>query len=140
MKSFLLAVSLFAAAASAQTWTVTSRGPQCGGLLRGQVVQAPQGTGLRLGVGNAAPSALAVLAIGMPQTTPVALPGSNCELYVDPRASMLSMTDANGQASFALRLPASRVPVTFYLQAVVVEAVRPGRIASSTNVLQVVGS
>jgi hypothetical protein len=140
MPKFLASVVLLAVAASAQTWTVTSRGPQCGGELRGQVVQAPQGSGLRLGVLNAAPSSLAILAIGMPQATPVALPGSNCELYVDPRGSMLDLTDAQGRASFALRLPAARVPVTFYLQAVVVEARRPGRIATSTNVLQVVGS
>jgi len=140
MHSFLFVVGLFAASASAQTWTVTSRGPQCGGQLRGLVVQAPQGSGLRLGVSNATPSAIAILAIGMPQAAPVALPGSNCELYVDPRGTMLGMTDAQGQASFAMRLPASRVPLTFYLQAVVVEATRPGRIATSTNVLQVVGS
>lgn len=138
MNASLLAFALLAGTAVAQTWTLTDRGPQCGGNLSGVVATTPAGQSLRLAVSGAQASAVALLAIGAPQTSPVALPGSSCLLFVDPRLTEWTVTDGSGNAAFALRLPQA-VPLTFYVQGVTATFPASGRVVTSTDVIAVVG-
>lgn len=138
MLTKLLCASVLAAAASAQTYTLTSFGTSCGGTLQGQVVSSRQGDVLRLGVAGATPNTIAVLAIGGLATTPHPLPGSNCLLLVDPRGTQISLTDGRGHAQFQLRLPPV-VPITVHLQAATVDFTRLGRAVETTNGLRLDG-
>lgn len=138
MKTFL-AASLLSLSAVAQTYTLTDFGTQCGGDLHGQIVQAPAGNGLRLGVTGARPNTHAVLVAGHMAPTPLQLPGSQCLLLVNPRFTMFGMTDAQGRAHFGFRLPPV-VPITVDFQ-VVLFGISPtqGRVAVSTDGIELVG-
>jgi len=138
MRTLLIALAATATAASAQTYTLTSFGRPCPGTLQGQVVTTPQGRALRLAVSGAAADELALLVLGHQAATPHPLPNTNCLLLVDPRATMLSMTDAAGNASFATRLPPI-VPITIDFQAGTVDFTRVGRAVETTNGIRLVG-
>jgi hypothetical protein len=129
----LIACTLVAGLASAQTCTFTVFGRACGGTLTGQQVATPNGSTIRLDVTNAAPLVVAVLAAG-PQQRPVDLPGSPCTLIVDPRVTFFSQTDRQGQAVFRFPIPAT-IPFATELQVVTVGVDRRGRTAESTNAL-----
>ena len=129
----LIACTLVAGLASAQTCTFTVYGRACGGTLTGQQVATPNGSTIRLDVTNAAPLVVAVLAAG-PQQRPVDLPGSPCTLIVDPRVTFFSQTDRLGQAVFRFPMPAN-IPFQADLQVVTVGVDRRGRTAESTNAL-----
>jgi len=140
MNAMHLTVSalLLAATAAAQTYTVTPHGTRCGGGLQAQVVTTTQGSALRIGVRRAQPNAVTVLVLGSLSPVPQPLPGSQCELIVDPRHTQFSMTDGRGRASFTMRLPNS-VPFTFHMQAATIDMTRRGRSIESTNALQIDG-
>ena len=134
----LFVASSLAVASFAQTYTLTDFGTQCGGDLIGQVVQGPQGAGLRLGVNGAQPNAVAILALGHRAPGPITLPGSNCTLLVDARHTIFTTTDAAGHAAFFVQLPRA-VPITVLFQAVTANFSRAGRQVESTDGLQLVG-
>ena len=132
MKIPLFAALSLAATVTAQTYTLTDFGTQCGGDLHAQVVQATTGVGLRLGVTGAQPHSLAILVIGGPQATPIQLPGSQCQLLVDRRVMLHEVTSATGSARFAFRVPPV-LPITFDCQAVIVSFSPTGLVATSTD-------
>ena len=134
----LFVTTLLAVASHAQTYTLTDFGTQCGGDLRGQVVQGPQGTGLRLGVVGAQPNAIAILVIGHRAPSPITLPGTACTLLVDSRHTMFAQTDAQGRASFQMPLP-NVVPITILFQVVTATFTPTGRTIESTDGLRLVG-
>lgn len=135
----LLASCLLSLTAVAQTYTVSNFGAACSGAIHGQVVQAPAGTGLRVGATGTRPNAHAVLVVGHQAPSPIQLPGSQCQLLVQPRFTMLGMTDANGVVRFSLRLPPI-VPITVDFQVVVIGlSPTQGRVAVSTDGLRLVG-
>lgn len=101
------------------------------------ILATPLGQVLRLAVSGAQADAIALLAIGFPQP-PVALPGSQCNLFVDPRLTDWTVTNGSGNASFVLRLPPA-VPLTFYLQGVTATFPAAGRVVTSTDVIEVAG-
>lgn len=136
LRTLLLAA--LAVPAVAQTWTLTDVGRQCGGDLAGQVQQSPTGQGLRLAVSNAQANALAILVVGHRAPAPIQLPGSACTLVVDPRHTMFATTDAQGSASFSMRLP-TQVPMSFLLQVVTGTVSSTGRVLESTDGLRVDG-
>ncbi|MCA8950543.1 MAG: hypothetical protein KDE27_13650 [Planctomycetes bacterium] len=133
--AFLLAGST---AAVAQTYTLTEIGRPCHADLTGQLAQLPQGQGIRFGLRSRQPNALAVLVIGDRAPSPVALPGGPCQLFVDPRATMLSTTDANGDAAFGFRVPPV-LPIRILFQGVVVDVTPSGRRAAATDVIRLTG-
>lgn len=138
MKIFSFAVLCLAATAASQTYTLTDFGTQCGGDLQGQIVTAPGGTGIRLGVTGAHRNTITVLVIGHPQAAPVQLPGSACLLLVDPRAMLHELTSPSGTAGFGFRLPPI-VPITIDFQAVIVGHAASGRVFESTDGVHLVG-
>ncbi len=129
---------LLGATLAAQTYTLTPFGTSCGADLQGQVVQGPQGAGLRVGVTNAPPGAVAVLVLGGLAAVPQPLPGSTCTLLVNPRVTNLSTTNRNGNAAFFLRLPPV-LPITIHMQAVTIDATRAGRSFEATGGLRLDG-
>ena len=132
----IAALSL-AATLTAQTYTLTQFGPQCGGDLHAQLVTTP-GVGLLLGVTGAAPRALAVLVIGAPQPAPVQLPGSQCLLLVERRIVLYEATSLTGSARFAFRVPPV-LPITFDCQAVILDRTPTGPVATSSDVVRLTG-
>jgi hypothetical protein len=138
MKLSLFAALTLAATISAQTYTLTDLGTQCGGDLLGQVVTAPTGVVLRLGVTGAAPRALALLVIGGPQQAPVQLPGSQCLLLVERRHVLWEVTSLTGSARFAFRVPPV-LPITFDCQAVILDRTQTGPAITSTDVVRLTG-
>ena len=138
MKIPLLAALSLAATITAQTYTLTDLGTQCGGDLQGQIVTAPAGIGLRLGVTGAAPRALALLVLGGPLPAPVQLPGSQCLLLVERRHVLWDVTSLTGSARFAFRLPPV-LPITFDCQAVILDRSPTGFVATSTDVVRLTG-
>jgi len=135
MRTILLP-TLLAAAIPAQTWSVQDFGRQCGGDLAAAVQATRRGVDMRFAITGAAPDAVAILVIGHRAPAPVTLPGSNCELLVDPRHTLFSTTDAQGQASFTLSLP-NIAPVAIDFQGVVATFGRTGRMAESTDGVRV---
>jgi hypothetical protein len=135
MRHALLVAFSTAVALSAQTYTLTDFGRQCGGNLTGQVVQNSAGTGLRLGVSGAAPNAVALLVMGNRAPAPITLPGSACLLLVDARGTMLTQTNALGNASFFVPVPPV-VPLTVLFQVVVASPTARGRTVESTDGLR----
>lgn len=133
LSSLLLGLAL-AAPAAAQTYQLTEVGPTCGADLRGQVVSSPAGSGVRLGLRSVVDNGLAVLAIGSRRPTPVQLPGGQCDLYVDPRATQLQRTGPRGHARFAFRIPPV-VPIRIAFQAVVLDVRPTGLRAASSDVI-----
>ena len=138
MKNTLFAALSLAATITAQTYTLTDLGTQCGGDLLGQVITAPVGVVLRLGVTGAAPGALALLVIGSPQPAPVQLPGSQCLLLVERRVVLYEVTTLTGSARFAFRVPPV-LPITFDCQAVILDRTPTGPVATSTDVVRLTG-
>jgi hypothetical protein len=127
----LAAGILMSVAANAQTVTFTSFGRPCGGDLNGSQVRTATGTTVRFDVTNAAPNSVAVLVLGH-QSRPLPLPGSNCTLLVDPRATVLQQVDRTGAAAFRFQLPPI-APLSIDFQAVTIALNRNGRTAESTN-------
>ncbi|MGE3174994.1 MAG: hypothetical protein AB7O97_20365 [Planctomycetota bacterium] len=127
----LVALCLSTAVGLAQTCTFTSFGRPCGGDLAGQQVRTPAGQTIRFDVTNAAPGAIAVMVIGGQQRG-VQLPGSNCLLLVNPRGTQLAQVDRGGDVAFRFPIPA-RLPVQADFQVVTIGLSRSGRIAESTN-------
>ncbi|MFO1053417.1 MAG: hypothetical protein U1F36_14490 [Planctomycetota bacterium] len=125
--TFLVSLALCAGAAIAQTATFTNFGRPCGGDLNGSQVRGPA---VQMDVTNAAPGSYAILCVGQ-QQRPVALPGSNCYLVVNPRITLNTQVDRAGNASFLLRLP--NMPINVDMQVVTVALSRNGRTAESTN-------
>lgn len=138
MNKFLTAVALFSTAAIAQTYTLTSFGAGCGGTMQGQVVTLPVGHGLRLGLLSNTPNAIAVLVLGHQAATPQPLPGGNCLLLVDPRATQITFTDAQGRAHWNQRIPPV-LPITFDMQAATLTLTPTGRVAATSNGLRLDG-
>ena len=138
MHTKLISTLLLAASSIAQTYTLTNIGTPCAGGMLGQVVTLPAGTGLRLGVQNAPANAFAILAVGHPQPGPVSLPGTQCVLLVDPRFTMATLTNSNGNAQFAFRVPPV-LPITIDLQTVVLGFTTTGVVAGPTNGVRLVG-
>jgi hypothetical protein len=138
MKTSVLGTFLLASTLTAQTYSLQDFGRQCGGDLQGTVVTTPNGTGLRLAVTGAMPNAIAILVVGHPQPAPVQLPGSNCTLLVDPRVTLLAMTDAQGQAGFTFRVPPV-LPIRIDFQVAVADFVRGGRVVESTDGVRLLG-
>ena len=137
MKTLLIASLLLAAAASAQTYTVTPFDAPCGARLGGQVTTTAAGTAMHLGVTHAHPNALAVLVIGHQHTTPVPLPGSPCFLLVDPRVTQFAVTSATGSARFGFRVPPV-LPITIDFQVVVARHIGH-LVAEATNGIRLTG-
>ncbi len=136
----LLATALLSCAAvTAQTYTLTPFGPACAGTLQGQVVTLPNGHGLRLGATQLAPNAIAVLVLGHQSTVPSPLPGSNCTLLIDPRATQMALTGPRGRAAWQQRIP-PMLPISFDLQVVTLQPTPTGRLAESTNALNLSGT
>lgn len=131
-----LALATSVAFGQSPTCTFTSFGRPCGGDLAAQQLTSRTGTTVRFDVTNAAPGSIAVLAIGH-AARPVALPGSNCSLLLDARATHFSQVDRLGQVSFRFPLPAI-VPLIADVQVITVGFDRNGRTAESTNGLHVV--
>jgi hypothetical protein len=138
MDKLVAAVALLSTVAVAQTYTLTSFGTSCGGTLQGQVVSLPAGHGLRLGLLSNTPNAIAVLVFGHQATTPQPLPGGNCLLLVDPRATQLTFTDAQGRAHWNQRIPPV-LPITFDIQAATLTLSPTGRVAATSNGLRLDG-
>lgn len=138
MKNTLFAALSLAATITAQTYTLTDLGTQCGGDLQGQVVTAPAGVVLRLLVTGAAPRALALLVIGAPQQAPVQLPGSQCLLLVERRVVLYEATTLTGSARFAFRVPPV-LPITFDCQAVILDRTPTGPVVTSTDGVRLTG-
>lgn len=132
MKTLIAAVlASTAALAQAPTCTFTDFGRPCGGDLAGQVVRTTNGAGVRLDVTGATPLSFAVLAAGQ-QARPIALPGSNCLLLVDPRITVLQQVDRTGATAFRFHLPPI-APLNVDFQAVTIALSRSGRMAESTD-------
>ncbi|HLQ38975.1 MAG TPA: hypothetical protein VK348_14290 [Planctomycetota bacterium] len=131
MHARLLAGLVLAAAAAAQTPTVnfTNFGRPCDGTLTGSLARGPS---VQMDVAGAPANAIAILAIGHPATTGIALPGSSCLLLVEPRATMLQLVDARGNSTFHLRLPPI-VPLSVDFQEVSLGLLPRGVVAVSTN-------
>lgn len=131
------ALSLFAALVlpvaigAAQTCGFPTFGRPCGGDLAGSQLRTAAGLGIQLDVTNAAPGSIAVLVIGQ-EMRPVQLPGSNCTLIVDPRATLVQQVGRRGHTTFQLRLPPI-APLAVDFQVVTVALNRNGRTAESTN-------
>ncbi|MCC6784453.1 MAG: hypothetical protein IT457_16540 [Planctomycetes bacterium] len=125
----LLAVALAAGFAAAQTCTFTNFGRPCGGTLTGTQVR---GSGVQMDVARAMPGEIALLVVGHQAPRPHPLPGSACALLVDPRVILHSNTDRSGAATFLMRLP-NVTPLNVDFQCVVVDVNRTGRVAESTN-------
>jgi hypothetical protein len=138
MQARLLTPLLLAASTLAQTYTLTNFGTPCAGALQGQIVTLPAGTGLRLGVHNAPANAFAILVAGHPQPGPIALPGTQCVLLVDPRFTMAALTNSNGNVQFAFRIPPV-LPISVDFQTIVLGFTTTGLIAGSTNGVHLVG-
>ncbi|MEM7203083.1 MAG: hypothetical protein AAF628_22675 [Planctomycetota bacterium] len=118
------------------TCTFRPFGPECGGKLDGRAGPVPgaPGIAIQLALTGAAPNALAVLAIGAPLPMPVQLPGSRCDLLVNPRGLTQGRTDANGDASWNLGLPLSTGAFTVAFQAITAQISPAGiRLASSNG-------
>lgn len=130
LSTLIGAVCLLTSVATAQI-AFTNFGRPCGGNLTGSAQTSRAGTVIHMDVTNAAAGAACVLVIGQ-QSRPHLLPNSLCSLLVDPRATMVGTTDAQGAASFRLPLPAT-TPLTVDFQAVTVGVTRRGRMADSTN-------
>ena len=127
---------LFATALAAQgpVCTFTPFGRPCGGDLAGQQIRTPTGNAaVQFDVTNAAPGSAAILVLGQLLGTPVTLPGSNCSLLVNPRATSFVQVDRLGEASFALRLPVAARGLAIEVQVVTLALNRNGRTAESTN-------
>jgi hypothetical protein len=122
---------LLATAAGAQTITFTAFGRPCGGDLDGSAVRAAGGAAVRFDVTNAAPNSVAVLVLGH-VGRPLPLPGSDCLLLVEPRATVLQQVDRTGTAAFRFHLPPI-APLSIDFQAVTIALNRNGRTAESTN-------
>ena len=131
----LLALSLLATTALAQapTCTFTNFGRPCAGDLAGQLARSPNGPVVQLDVTNAAPGSLAVMVLGHASASPRPLPGSNCNLLVDPRATMLGRIDRSGATAFRFPLPVRAIPLNVDFQVVTLNVTRRGRSAGSTN-------
>lgn len=142
MKTSLIAFLALTAAVSAQTYTLTDFGPQCGSDLHAQVLTGHHNhsADLNLHVTGAAPHALAILVIGLHHlATPVHLPGSQCLLLVDPLGTMLTMTTATGSAAFGFHVPPA-LPITIYFQAVIVgHSPHHGLVAESSDGVRLTG-
>jgi hypothetical protein len=130
LSTIFAALCLTASTAFAQV-TFNNFWRPCGGNLNGIEQQTRTGTMILMNVTNAAPGAACVLVIG-PQTRPHLLPNSLCSLLVDPRATMVGTTDAQGAATFRMPLPGV-TPLDISFQAVTVGITRRGRMADSTN-------
>ena len=129
----LSAPLLLAATALAQTGIAfTPFGRPCGCDLAGSAVRTATGPVLRFDVTNAAPSSIAVLVLGQLAGTPFPLPGTNCLLLVQPRATLLQQVDVNGAAAFRFPLPPI-APLSVDFQAVTIALSRNGRTAESSN-------
>lgn len=131
MKLFsLLATSLLlAGTVLGQNCTFTNFGRPCGGAMAGSLVRGPA---IRMAVTGAMPGEAALLVVGHAMSTPLPLPGSNCLLLVQPRVVLQGSTDRAGAANFVMRLPPI-VPLNVDFQCVVVDITRTGRVAESTN-------
>jgi len=131
--ALLSAVLGLSAASFAQSGIAfTAFGRPCGGDLAGAVVRTTTGVALRFDVTNAAPDSIAVLVLGQQAVNPFPLPGSNCLLLVQPRATLLQRVDANGATAFRFPLPPIS-PLSVDFQAVTIALNRNGRTAESTN-------
>ena len=139
MKATILATLFLTAAAAAQTYNLQEIGQPCRADLRGQLVQTPQGNGIRFGVRTPLDNSLAVLVIGRRAPAPINLPGPTpCQLFVEPRATMLTMTNGRGNASFLVRIPPV-LPIQLLFQSVVVDATPAGRLVASSDVIRLTG-
>ena len=128
LSTLLAALCLTASTAIAQV-SFTNFGRPCGGTLTGSL--GPRTGTIAMDVSNAAPGAACVLVIG-PLMRPQPLPNSLCDLLVDPRITLVGTIDAQGNASFRMPLPGV-TPLTVDFQAVIVGITRRGRMAESTN-------
>lgn len=139
MKTTLLALFL-STAAIAQTYTITEHGATCGADLGAQLVATPHGPALRINMHSGLNHALAVLVIGTHRLVPAAqLPGpSQCELVVMPRVNMFDMTNANGNAHFAFRIPPT-LPIEILFQGVALQLTPHGTAAASSDVVKLIG-
>lgn len=139
MRATILAFVFLTAAAAAQTYTLQEIGRTCRANLAGQLVQTPQGNGIRFGVRTPLDHSLAVLVIGHRAPSPISLPGPTpCQLFVEPRATMLTMTNGMGNAQFLFRIPPV-LPIRILFQAVVVDATPAGRLVASSDVIRLTG-
>lgn len=129
----LTALALIAASLPAQVaCTFTNFGRPCGGVLQGtQITRLPA---VRLDLSRAAPGSFALLAMGSQRLPrPVQIPGGNCFLLVQPRATALQQVDPRGLASWHLRLPNATPRTTIDFQAVTVQIGRNGISTGSSN-------
>lgn len=97
------------------TVTFTAHGPSCDGTLAGQLVSTPRGQAVQLDVTGATANAFALLLFGAPLTTPINLPGSQCQLLVETRFAGMSRLDANGDGHRLLGVP-GRPPIDLDFQ------------------------
>ncbi|MCA8975904.1 MAG: hypothetical protein KDC98_14375 [Planctomycetes bacterium] len=138
MKRLLLASLLLGTVANAQTYNVTERGPTCGADMSARLVTTTRGPVLGLALASRLTNSFAVVAIGSAAPSPHQLPGGRCQLYVQPRATILGSTDANGHARFAFRVPPV-LPIDILFQGVVLDVSPAGRHAVSSDVIQLRG-
>lgn len=105
----------FAGTVTQPTVTFTPFGPSCDGTLSGQMVPTPRGNAVQLDVRGATAGSLAFLVVGAPLATPLNLPGSQCQLLVQPGFHGFTLLDANGDGSRVLGVP-GRPPITVDFQ------------------------
>ncbi|MBK8980435.1 MAG: hypothetical protein IPM29_31420 [Planctomycetes bacterium] len=112
--------------------TFTNFGPECAGRLDGYVPSASS-PGFVLRLTQAAPRAIAVLAIGDRLRTPLPLPGTRCELLVYPMVTLPGQTDGQGQASWQFPQVAAALTLTISFQAVTLDLLGTPQLGSSNG-------
>jgi hypothetical protein len=122
----------FRPVATQPTVTFTAFGPSCDGTLSGQMVTTPRGNAVQLDVAGATANAFAFLMFGAQLTTPVALPGSQCQLLVENRFGGFSILDAHGDGHRVLGVP-GRPPVDINFQVLTLDFSGTTLALGSTN-------
>lgn len=122
----------FAPTPQPPTCTFTAFGPQCDGALAGSLATTPRGEAIQLDVTGATAGAMGVLVIGPLARTPQPLPGTNCELLLQPANSQLFWLDRNGDGQQLIPLP-RRMPIDINFQVVTVITTGSARVRGSTN-------
>lgn len=122
----------FAPTPQPPTCTFTAFGPQCDGALAGSLQTTPRGEAIQLDVTGATAGAIGVLVIGPLARTPQPLPGSTCDLLLQPAHSQLFRLDANGDGQQMIPLP-RRMPIDINFQVVTIITVGNARVRGSTN-------
>ena len=111
-------------------------GPECAGKLSGRAAAGPNYTRVGIDLTGAPANARAGLFIGSALQQPLQLPGSRCALLVSRRVILGGQTDANGDMSWQLRVPATASGIGVDFQALTLSISRTGVRFGSSNGLR----